>query len=55
MNPEFKCEMCEGIFEKEWSDEESQAEMEENFPGLTKENAAQVCDDCYSKIMNIPS
>lgn len=49
----FYCEECEMTYPKGWSDEESQAEMEANFPGLTKETGACVCDDCYKRIMGI--
>lgn len=49
----FFCDECEMTYPKGWSDEESQAELDENFPGLTKENAACVCDDCYRKCMGL--
>lgn len=49
----FFCEECGITYAKGWSDEESQVELNENFPGLTKVNAACVCDDCYRKCMGL--
>ena len=48
---EYKCAMCKGIFEKEWSDEEAEAELESTFKGTPTEDCELVCDDCYKKFM----
>ena len=47
----FTCAICNGEFEKGWSEEEAEAELSKNFPGFNKEECDQVCDDCYKKFM----
>jgi hypothetical protein len=54
---QYQCEICRGIFEKGWSEEEARAEAKDKF-GIedkhineTKE-AGIVCDDCFKKITN---
>jgi hypothetical protein len=44
---QFRCAVCEDIFNKEWTDAEALAEMNENFPGLSPVDCVQVCDECY--------
>lgn len=49
---EYKCCMCNNIYEKGWTDEEAMKECEENF-GVEMANTTEndiVCDDCYNKI-----
>lgn len=48
---EFRCRMCNGIFEKDWSDAEAVAEAESNGfdPLEAPDNYGMVCDDCYKK------
>lgn len=48
---EYQCAMCGGIFEKEWTDEEAEAELKEIFGDVPKENCGIVCDDCYKKAL----
>ena len=50
MNNEYKCENCNGVFKKGWTDEEAEKESLETF-GITKDQGAVVCDDCYNEIM----
>lgn len=51
MNPnEYKCAMCRGVFEKEWTDEEAVAELQEDFGAVPIEDCAVICDDCYQKV-----
>lgn len=47
---QYRCEMCEGVFNKGWSDEEAAAELGEKFPGHAQEDCAVVCDDCFKKM-----
>ena len=50
---EYKCDMCGGVFEKGWPDEEAKAEAEQNFGKPVEqwnEEAAIICDDCYQKV-----
>lgn len=47
---EFRCEACNGIFVKDWSEAEAAKEAEEN--GFENEELAEVCDDCYKRIMS---
>lgn len=47
----YKCAMCQGEFEKGWTDEEAQAEMKQTFgASMSARNCDLVCDDCYQKI-----
>jgi len=51
-NNEYQCEMCKGIFENDWSDEESMQECVDNFgPSLAAcgDNVI-ICDDCYQLV-----
>ena len=50
---EYQCDMCKGIFEKGWSDEEAKQEAEEIFgknPNEWNDEQKVVCDDCFNKI-----
>ena len=48
---EFQCSICNEIYEKEWTEEEALQELDENFPGYSKDDCGIVCDDCYKKII----
>ena len=49
---EYKCAYCEGVFEKEWTDEDALKEKEENgWEDMDLSDMALICDDCYKKIM----
>jgi hypothetical protein len=50
---EFECAVCHGVFEKDWSDEESIAEGIKNFGrDISKDtNVCTICDDCYDNLM----
>ena len=50
MSDTYKCAMCGGVFEKGWTDEEAEQELQQNFQGITPDDCDIVCDDCY-KIM----
>lgn len=44
----YKCEMCQGVFTKGWSDEEADAERESKV-GVPQNDCGLVCDDCWKK------
>ncbi len=46
---QYKCDLCGGIFEKAWSDEDALAEKVAN--GFADMDCAMVCDDCYNLVM----
>lgn len=46
----FTCETCEQTFEKEWSDEEAEAESSALFGHLPDDERAVLCDDCFGQI-----
>ena len=51
---EYKCELCGGIFEDEWTEEDRVEEYNENFipeEHGTAEEGHRVCDDCYNEGM----
>jgi hypothetical protein len=51
-NETYQCANCDGVFIKDWSDEEAQAEYEENFPMTSQtDEPAVVCDDCYKAMI----
>lgn len=42
---QFRCEMCNKVFDYEWSEEEAQAEAKES--GFDVNDCGRVCADCY--------
>ncbi len=48
---EYQCNMCGGVYEKGWTEEEAKAEAKEN--GFPLEESSLVCDPCYRKIMGM--
>jgi hypothetical protein len=52
INPdEFQCEVCKGIFKKDWSQAEALEELFTNFGKVNLDDCIIVCDDCYTKLM----
>ena len=49
---EYRCAVCEAVFEKGWSDEEAAGELDGNFPGFTPDDCELVCDGCYQRVMH---
>lgn len=47
---EYKCCVCEGVFEKGWTDEEAKKEKDELFGDVPLEDCCLVCDDCYKNM-----
>jgi len=49
---EYKCEGCNGIFEKGWSDSDAEEEKIANGWGdVPEEDTVTICDDCYKEFM----
>jgi len=49
---QFRCYVCKGVFNKEWTDKQSIQELHDNFgPEYSPEDCVAVCDDCYKKFM----
>ena len=51
---EFRCKQCRGVFEKKWTEENALAEYRKIFgklPDELKKDKAELCDDCYRKLM----
>ena len=48
---EFRCALCNVVFEKGWNDDEAEAELDETFPGWVKEDCEVVCDDCFTALL----
>ena len=44
---EFRCAICKQVFITEFTDEEAEMQLAEEFPGYIKEECELVCDDCY--------
>lgn len=51
---EFTCAMCGETYEKEYSDDQAEAELAALFPGFTPDDCDLVCDDCFEKLGFIP-
>lgn len=53
-NTEYKCSLCNGIFnlvrDGTWSEAEAKEEYEQLFPTSKWEDRRVVCDDCWNKI-----
>lgn len=47
---EYKCAACKEVFEKVITEEESQKQLEKEFPGFSKGECEIVCDDCFWKM-----
>jgi len=52
-NNEYQCALCNGIFEKGWTDEEALEEYKNNFSDCKHEDYDVVCDNCYKEIMGL--
>ena len=53
MADEFTCAMCHQTFEKEWPDEQADAECENLFAiknGSVSPDCDVVCDDCWKTL-----
>lgn len=46
----YKCEMCQCVFNKGWSDTKAQEEYDVNFPEYPNEDNVIVCDDCFKSM-----
>jgi hypothetical protein len=47
-NATFTCDHCGGTFPDEPEDEAAaSAELERDYPGLSKAHCARICDQCY--------
>ena len=46
---EYKCEICQNIYEKGWSDEEAENEVKEIWGEIPQNQRATICDDCFNK------
>lgn len=48
----FKCEICDGVFEQGWTEEEAKMEFKKRFPDhdVEAEDNAMVCEDCLHKV-----
>jgi hypothetical protein len=49
---EYRCCFCGEVFEKGWSDQEAEDEMQENFGMRPSDEDGIACDDCYKKFMS---
>lgn len=44
---EFKCEKCNKIFTKGWSDEEAEKEYSEAIYNTGRDERCLICEDCF--------
>jgi hypothetical protein len=52
MTEQFTCAVCQGTFDKGWSDDEARQECTEIFGEWKDEDCVVVCDDCFVKPMS---
>jgi len=52
MTNQFTCAVCQGTFDKGWSDDEARQERSEIFGEWKDEDCVIVCDDCFVKPMS---
>lgn len=50
----YTCTICKGVYNKGWSDEEAEKELEQKFGKRNIEDCDVVCDDCYNKFFGQP-
>ena len=48
----YTCAACRETFDKDWTDEEAEAEFKRDFPGIKDTERDLVCDECYNRIMS---
>jgi hypothetical protein len=46
----FRCDGCQRVLSKKWSDDDAIAEMQQRFPGVDTSNVLLLCDDCVDKV-----
>lgn len=46
----YTCRLCGATFESTWSDDDAWAEAVRQFPGITPQDAAVVCEDCFVEL-----
>lgn len=51
MDKTYKCDLCQETYEG-IGEEDALQEADELFPGTPVEDLAQVCEDCFIKIMD---
>jgi hypothetical protein len=45
---EYKCDICQNVYEKGWTDEEAEQEVKEIWGHIPAEDRAVICDDCFN-------
>ncbi len=45
---EYKCNSCQNIYEKGWTDEEAENEAKEIWGEIQQVEMAIICDDCFN-------
>jgi hypothetical protein len=48
---EYRCEACAGVFARPRDDDEAWADAEARWPGLKREEAALICEDCKARLV----
>lgn len=44
---EYECHLCKGVFQKGLTEGEAEEQLDEEFPGVDKEDCELVCGDCF--------
>jgi hypothetical protein len=44
---EYRCSHCHHVYTKAWTDKEALQELQETWPGVSKEECGIICDDCW--------
>jgi rubredoxin len=48
---QYECEVCHGVFEKGWSDEEAFAETAAMWEPIPGDDVGVVCDGCFREVV----
>ena len=51
---EYRCAVCQQVYDKGVSDEEAKAEAEQLWTEEELEDTELVCDDCFNEIIGVP-
>jgi hypothetical protein len=46
----FRCDGCQRVLKKAWTDADAMAEMQERFPGADASQTMILCDECVNEL-----
>lgn len=55
MTATFTCALCGETYEKDWTDEEAEAEKDQLWGDVPLEECEIICDDCFKQVVFVAS